>query len=491
MKYVTKIKRNKTLIESKQKNYSGIESKIKGRKLPKNIITIFIDAVSRARYIQKLKKSSKWFDQQAQNYKDTHQMFQAFRYMSVGINTSPNFYGKLSKNSRWNTTDGDENIELNSDGTPIFKAENLEKYKSITKTLSDAGYIIAKSRTICGTAITEHDPQDATVVQTQPIDHEFVSAICDPNYLPPNNPFGILQGPYSIFKKCLDGQEVNQYVFNYGKDFLQTYHDVPKYLEMYFLDGHEGTGDVINYFDDPLYNFLNWLVDNNHHKDYYIMMVSDHGLHMQGLYYLMRSKIYDIEVALPGLLILLDKNLIDEKERKALEENQQKVVTSFEIHYTLQFFTSEAQIDNSLFSSKILENNVETYQHNMINFALVSNRNDQNQFKSYQLSSSNIYVNLQINLNLAMQSQNILFQLILSRSFKNQFIENINQQSFQLQAKIMSCNNLFKLLNYKKIENDSKQLMHSYKDLNIQEKLQSENTAYRELKIMKFIIIKV
>lgn len=94
--------------------------------------------------------------------------------MSVGINTSPNFYGyeygiayelgNLSKNSRWNTTDGYENIELNSDGTPIFKAENLEKYKSITKTLSDAGYIIAKSRTICGTAITEHDPQDATVV---------------------------------------------------------------------------------------------------------------------------------------------------------------------------------------------------------------------------------------------------------------------------------------------------------------------------------------
>lgn len=49
---------------------------------------------------------------------------------------------------------------------------------------------------------------------------------------------------------------------------------------MYFLDGHEGTGDAINHFDDPLYSFLNWLIENNHHKDSYIMMVSDHGLHM-------------------------------------------------------------------------------------------------------------------------------------------------------------------------------------------------------------------
>ncbi|CAD8105993.1 unnamed protein product [Paramecium sonneborni] len=359
MKYVTKIKRNESLIESRSKSYTNIQNQM-NRKLPKSIITIFVDAVSRTRFIKKLKKSSKWFAQQEHEFQDTHQMFQAFRYMAVGTHTTPNFYGyeygvqyqfkKSTKNTFWSTTGAYQNES-------IIEEQSQSKYKSITQMLQEAGYITAKSRTICGNSITEHELVEADIMQPQPIDHEFVSGICDPNYMRPNNQFGIFKGPYSVVKKCLYGKEINQYVFDYGRDFLQTYHDVPKYLELYFLDGHEGTGDAINHFDDPLFNFLNWLIENNHHKQSYIMMVSDHGLHMQGPYYLMKAEIYHIEVALPGLFVLIDKDLIEERERKAFKENQQKVVTSFEIHYTLQFFTSDNPLilDKSLFSSVISE----------------------------------------------------------------------------------------------------------------------------------------
>lgn len=72
----------------------------------------------------------------------------------------------------------------------------------------------------------------------------------------------MMKGPYSILKKCLYNQEVNSYLFEYGKQFLSTYSDQPKYIELEFLDGHEGTGDAIQHFDDPLRNFLDYLDSN-------------------------------------------------------------------------------------------------------------------------------------------------------------------------------------------------------------------------------------
>jgi hypothetical protein len=60
-------------------------------------------------------------------------------------------------------------------------------------------------------------------------------------------------------RKCLYNKEVNSYLIDYGKDFLTTYSEFPKYLELNFLDAHEGTGDALNYLDDPLRGFMDWL----------------------------------------------------------------------------------------------------------------------------------------------------------------------------------------------------------------------------------------
>jgi len=46
------------------------------------------------------------------------------------------------------------------------------------------------------------------------------------------------------------------------------------------MDMHEGTGEVINYLDKPLANFLK-SVENK--KDTSLIMFSDHGPHLGGL----------------------------------------------------------------------------------------------------------------------------------------------------------------------------------------------------------------
>jgi hypothetical protein len=64
------------------------------------------------------------------------------------------------------------------------------------------------------------------------VDHEFASIMCDPNFQLPDNPTSNFAGSYSIYKKCIYGKELNSYMLDYAKDFLNTYKDQPKYLEV-------------------------------------------------------------------------------------------------------------------------------------------------------------------------------------------------------------------------------------------------------------------
>lgn len=79
---------------------------------------------------------------------------------------------------------------------------------------------------------------------------------------------------------------------------------------MYFLEGHEGTGEVITLLDDPLEDFLSFVVENNYDEDSIIFIGSDHGLHMSGIAYLLDFSIREKDIALPGMFLLIDKSLL-------------------------------------------------------------------------------------------------------------------------------------------------------------------------------------
>lgn len=43
---------------------------------------------------------------------------------------------------------------------------------------------------------------------------------------------------------------------------MTKYNDSNKFLEMEFIEAHEGTGEVISHMDDKIYNLFKWLEDN-------------------------------------------------------------------------------------------------------------------------------------------------------------------------------------------------------------------------------------
>ena len=89
------------------------------------------------------------------------------------------------------------------------------------------------------------------------------------------------------------------------KSFFEAYRDEPKVYSMQFMEGHEGTGQVINYIDEPIATLLNDLEQRKMLEDTVVVLISDHGLHMSSLLKLFQVANERIEITLPGLLISL------------------------------------------------------------------------------------------------------------------------------------------------------------------------------------------
>ena len=78
-------------------------------------------------------------------------------------------------------------------------------------------------------------------------------------------------------------------------------------------DGHEGTLEVVKYWDDIIYNFLNSLYNDNLLKDTTIFLLSDHGCGMPSVYFI--YDFYKIEKRLPMLFMIVN-------DRKNIDYNQ-------------------------------------------------------------------------------------------------------------------------------------------------------------------------
>lgn len=144
-------------------------------------------------------------------------------------------------------------------------------------------------------------------------------------------------GPFALKARCMYGKHVHQWVLDYFAKFWRSYADVPRFGIAAFIEGHEGTGEVINLVDTDLASFLRDadLIDYN---STVVFLVSDHGHHMS-LWWTLHAESAVRENALP-LLHMIAPNWVLRQyphlERNLLA-NQQRLVTSFDFHATLRF----------------------------------------------------------------------------------------------------------------------------------------------------------
>ena len=288
------------------KNLSKQRKKLEENSIPysSNILVLFFDSVSRANSIRQLKKTLQFFEQfmnvkgrsNPKYPKENFHSFQFFKYYAhtgyTHINYARLFYGKHA-------------------------GENILR---LTYYLKKIGYITGYANDFCyrDNTITFHN---ITINETY--DHQMT--ICDPNKI-----------YYLINRvKCLYGKTNIDFLYEYANQFWRNYKNNRKFLNIVANDAHEGSLEVLKYYDDIIYTFLNNLYNDNLLEKTSILLVSDHGCAMPSLYYM--NDFYQIESYLPMLYMIVNdrKDIRNYEQYKYIYENQQNVITAFDIYNTI------------------------------------------------------------------------------------------------------------------------------------------------------------
>ncbi|KAF8966184.1 hypothetical protein BGZ46_000438 [Entomortierella lignicola] len=285
-----------------------------GRTKP-NVMVIFMDAVSRRQFYRKLAKTSSLLGSLDKTAQGGPQLHEFFRYHSVGFNTD------------------DNSRAIYSNTTQILDPPNLP----IWKDFHDAGYITSRVEDNCDDWSSHY----TGVATSQYFDHELQAPFClPPYYALEGNPFSNFEGPHSIVSRCLHGTNVHNHAFEYMNQFRRSYPDKPWFQMGSFIEGHEGTGEVLLTLDNDYSNFFKGMEEDGSLENTIIVMMADHGLHM-GINF-MFSPNGRIEHMNPYLSVMMPP-LITKKYpslARGLAHNQQALVTGFEVYATLKLLAS-------------------------------------------------------------------------------------------------------------------------------------------------------
>ncbi|KAJ2493682.1 hypothetical protein IWW37_000313 [Coemansia sp. RSA 2050] len=238
-----------------------------------NVIYLMLDAVSHRQFYRRLPKSAQVL--KAIHRPGNHRLLELYRYHSVGLdsenNTKAAYIGEI--------------FPSNPNPLPIWAY-----YR-------DRGYVTARIETSCddwaSLYISKNFESQEYSVGNRSLDYELSSPFCMPEYYPNvGNAYGNFKGPYSITARCLYGHYVHDWAFDYlyqlrselreyrAKQLAHQKDAQPYMIFATFLEGHEGTGEVLRTVDDSLAAFLESMQDSGELSDTVLIVAADHGLHM-------------------------------------------------------------------------------------------------------------------------------------------------------------------------------------------------------------------
>ncbi|KAJ1732149.1 hypothetical protein LPJ61_002182 [Coemansia biformis] len=332
-----------------------IPDSIHARRDPPNVLYLMLDAVSRRQFHRRLPKSVRVL--RTLHRPGTNRLTELYRFHSVGYSTDNNtkamYLGEI--------------YPTQPNTLPIWAY-----YR-------DRGFVTARIESGCEDWATEYNrrnyDQDDFSVGGRSLDYEFTAPFCLPEFYPNvGNPFGNFKGPYSIIARCLYGRNVHEWAFEYlyklrrelralraeGRDGRKVR---PYMITAAFLEGHEGTGEVLRTIDDALAEFLEDARDSGQLEDTVVIVGADHGLHMGiNFAFLQNGRIEHqnpfFAMSVPEWLYQYShehQSALGVDAQPPLVTNEQRLTTPFDVHHTFRVLADWPDFDaddwrRSLFS---------------------------------------------------------------------------------------------------------------------------------------------
>ena len=127
-------------------------------------------------------------------------------------------------------------------------------------------------------------------------------------------------------------------MIEYTTQFWEKYNMNKKYFRIAFNYGHEKTGNVISYLDEPLYQMIFNFYEKGYLENTALFIVSDHGNQNNGIYDIINSSEFELEKKFGTFFLLLYQNNSNDNLKiyeQNLLNNQQVMVTPYDIHDTM------------------------------------------------------------------------------------------------------------------------------------------------------------
>lgn len=218
------------------------KTKTKINKPKLNVITLFIDAMSRPHFHRRLPGT-----RQALEYLTSPTspsiLYDFSRYHSVGINTTPN------TRALWAGLPPSKDSDDSSSPAPIWED------------FASSGYTVGRADPMCQDWAAyyspSHFPDGATSIPPR-IAHEHIAFSCLPSIVPiGKSNSGNFKGPASIKARCVSDTHVGWHILDWCSKFIRNYDGKsPYFLNAAFMESHEGSGEVIATLDERLARFF-------------------------------------------------------------------------------------------------------------------------------------------------------------------------------------------------------------------------------------------
>ena len=282
----------------------------------KNVFVVYLSGVSQFYFKNVLPKLSSFIKKFSNEGSDinnnlTMNSYQFTRYHSFSNDSFSNYFLMFY----------DSSINSIQDIKEKVKQSGNNDINTHLKYFKENGYITGQSVDICNS--TELQFNNKNIFW----DHENLAISCDLNYL--NN---IKNNNY-----CLYGNPFYSYHINYALQFWEKYKNNKKYFRLNFNSVDEKTGSLLSYLDQPLYDLFIKLHFNGLLDDTAIFFISEYGgIQDNILYNLGTYNEKDINMKLGSFFLLVNKkSQLSENEYKNIYNNQNKIISPFDICATL------------------------------------------------------------------------------------------------------------------------------------------------------------
>ena len=291
----------------------------------KNVFVVYFSGVSQFYFKTVLPKLSSFIKQFSNenpdiNNKMSINSYQFKRYHSFTNDSFSNYFLMFYDSS----TNSIQDIKSK------VKYAGKNDVNSHIKYFKENGYITGQSIDTCNNYEHQFNKNEFW-------DHENLAISCDPNYL--NN---LENNNY-----CLYGNPFYDYHINYALQFWTKYKDNKKYFRLNFNSVNEETGSLLSYLDQSLYDLFIKLSFNDLLNDSAIFFLSEYGNKQNNILY--NLGIYnekEINMKFGSFFLLINnKNNLSGNEYQILYNNQNKLITPFDIYASLVHIPIGNKID--------------------------------------------------------------------------------------------------------------------------------------------------